>query len=234
MPLLFDFGSTNLSTILLEMLYRVPGIIVAISFHECAHAYAAYKCGDPTARNLGRMTLNPLAHFDPIGLVMMLLVRFGWAKPVPINTRNFKNPRKDELIVSLAGVATNLIIAFLTLGVMYVLQVFTTVDSVILDNILSSMFFLNLAFFVFNLLPVPPLDGYHVLQCILGRFTRSAAGFKFFYYFERYGFAVLIAVLFINANTGFMSAIVMKLWAGMDAIYSAIFNLFLSASSKVR
>ena len=227
MPLLFDFGSTNLSTILLEMLYRVPGIIVAISFHECAHAYAAYKCGDPTARNLGRMTLNPLAHFDPIGLVMMLLVRFGWAKPVQINTRNFKNPRKDELIVSLAGVATNLIIAFLTLGVMYVLQVFTTVDSVILDNILSSMFFLNLAFFVFNLLPVPPLDGYHVLQCILGRFTRSAAGFKFFYYFERYGFAVLIAVLFINANTGFMSAIVMKLWAGMDAIYSAIFNLFL-------
>lgn len=227
MPLLFDFGSTNLSTILLEILYRVPGIIVAISFHECAHAYAAYKCGDPTARNLGRMTLNPLAHFDPIGLVMMLLVRFGWAKPVPINTRNFKNPRKDELIVSLAGVATNLIIAFLTLGVMYVLQVFTTVDSVILDNILSSMFFLNLAFFVFNLLPVPPLDGYHVLQCILGRFTRSAAGFKFFYYFERYGFAVLIAVLFINANTGFMSAIVMKLWAGMDAIYSAIFNLFL-------
>ena len=227
MPLLFDFGSTNLSTILLEMLYRVPGIIVAISFHECAHAYAAYKCGDPTARNLGRMTLNPLAHFDPIGLVMMLLVRFGWAKPVPINTRNFKNPRKDELIVSLAGVATNLIIAFLTLGVMYVLQVFTTVDSVTLDNILSSMFFLNLAFFVFNLLPVPPLDGYHVLQCILGRFTRSAAGFKFFYYFERYGFAVLIAVLFINANTGFMSAIVMKLWAGMDAIYSAIFNLFL-------
>lgn len=225
--MLFDFGSTNLSTILLEMLYRVPGIIVAISFHECAHAYAAYKCGDPTARNLGRMTLNPLAHFDPIGLVMMLLVRFGWAKPVPINTRNFKNPRKDELIVSLAGVATNLIIAFLTLGVMYILQVFTAVDSVILDNILSSMFFLNLAFFVFNLLPVPPLDGYHVLQCILGRFTRSAAGFKFFYYFERYGFAVLIAVLFINANTGFMSAIVMKLWAGMDAIYSAIFNLFL-------
>ena len=225
--MLFDFGSTNLSTILLEMLYRVPGIIVAISFHECAHAYAAYKCGDPTARNLGRMTLNPLAHFDPIGIVMMLLVRFGWAKPVPINTRNFKNPRKDELIVSLAGVATNLIIAFLTLGVMYILQVFTTVDSVILDNILSSMFFLNLAFFVFNLLPVPPLDGYHVLQCNLGRFTRSAAGFKFFYYFERYGFAVLIAVLFINANTGFMSAIVMKLWAGMDAIYSAIFNLFL-------
>ena len=165
--MLFGFGGSDLSSILLEILYRVPGILVAISFHECAHAYAAYKCGDPTARNLGRMTLNPFAHFDPIGLVMLLLVRFGWAKPVPINTRNFKNPRKDELIVSLAGVAANLIIAFITLGVMYALQICTTIESTILDNILSSMFFINLAFFVFNLLPIPPLDGYHVLQCIL-------------------------------------------------------------------
>ena len=223
----FGFGGSDLSSILLEILYRVPGILVAISFHECAHAYAAYKCGDPTARNLGRMTLNPFAHFDPIGLVMLLLVRFGWAKPVPINTRNFKNPRKDELIVSLAGVAANLIIAFITLGVMYTLQICTTIESTILDNILSSMFFINLAFFVFNLLPIPPLDGYHVLQCILGRFTRTASGFRFFYFFERYGFVILIAVLFLNANTGFISSIVMSLWSGMTAVYSAIFGLFL-------
>lgn len=225
--MLFGFGGSDLSSILLEILYRVPGILVAISFHECAHAYAAYKCGDPTARNLGRMTLNPFAHFDPIGLVMLLLVRFGWAKPVPINTRNFKNPRKDELIVSLAGVAANLIIAFITLGVMYALQICTTIESTILDNILSSMFFINLAFFVFNLLPIPPLDGYHVLQCILGRFTRTASGFRFFYFFERYGFVILIAVLFLNANTGFISSIVMSLWSGMTAVYSAIFGLFL-------
>ena len=225
--MLFGFGGSDLSSILLEILYRVPGILVAISFHECAHAYAAYKCGDPPARNLGRMTLNPFAHFDPIGLVMLLLVRFGWAKPVPINTRNFKNPRKDELIVSLAGVAANLIIAFITLGVMYALQICTTIESTILDNILSSMFFINLAFFVFNLLPIPPLDGYHVLQCILGRFTRTASGFRFFYFFERYGFVILIAVLFLNANTGFISSIVMSLWSGMTAVYSAIFGLFL-------
>ena len=225
--MLFGFGGSDLSSILLEILYRVPGILVAISFHECAHAYAAYKCGDPTARNLGRMTRNPFAHFDPIGLVMLLLVRFGWAKPVPINTRNFKNPRKDELIVSLAGVAANLIIAFITLGVMYTLQICTTIESTILDNILSSMFFINLAFFVFNLLPIPPLDGYHVLQCILGRFTRTASGFRFFYFFERYGFVILIAVLFLNANTGFISSIVMSLWSGMTAVYSAIFGLFL-------
>lgn len=225
--LLFNFGSTDLSTILLEILYRIPGILVAISFHECAHAYAAYKCGDPTSRNLGRMTLNPFAHFDLVGLVMLLLVRFGWAKPVPINSRNFKHPRKDELIVSLAGVGANLIIAFVTLGVIYIVQLFTRIDSLILENILSSMFFINLAFFVFNLLPVPPLDGYHVLQCILGRFTRTGFGFKFFYYVERYGFVILIVVLILNANTGFMSNIVMALWSGMSAIYSAIFGLFL-------
>ena len=141
--MLFGFGSTDLSTILLEILYRIPGILVAISFHECAHAYAAYKCGDPTARNLGRMTLNPFAHFDPIGLVMMLLVRFGWAKPVPINTRNFKHPRKDELIVSLAGVATNLIIAFVTLGVVYVLQIFTNLPFLLYDLGMFLLFFFN-------------------------------------------------------------------------------------------
>ena len=89
------------------------------------------------------------------------------------------------------------------------------------------MFFINLAFFVFNLLPIPPLDGYHVLQCILGRFTRTASGFRFFYFFERYGFVILIAVLFLNANTGFISSIVMSLWSGMTAVYSAIFGLFL-------
>ena len=123
------------------MLYRVPAVIIAISFHECAHAYAAYRCGDPTARNLGRMTLNPVAHFDPVGLVMLLIARFGWAKPVPINTRNFKNPRRDEIIVALAGVATNLLIAFLTYGIMFVLQVFTTVESDIAYRLLETLFF---------------------------------------------------------------------------------------------
>ncbi len=225
--MLFGFGSTDITSMLLELLYRIPGILVAISFHECAHAYAAYKCGDPTARNLGRMTLNPMAHFDPIGLIMMLLVRFGWARPVPINTRNFKNPRKDEVIVSLAGVATNLLIAFVTLGVILSLQLFSAVESAVLNNILSSMLFLNLGFFVFNLLPIPPLDGYHVLQCILGRFTRTAGGMRFFYNFERYGSFILIGVLLLNANTGFISSIVMGLWNGMTALYATVFSLFL-------
>ena len=216
-----------MTTWLLDRLYSIPGIIVAIAFHECAHAYAAYKCGDPTARNLGRMTLNPLSHFDPIGLLMMLIVRFGWAKPVPINTRNFKNPRRDEVIVSLAGVAANILVAFVSLGVIYCLQLFTTVNSAILYNILESMVWLNLAFFVFNLIPIPPLDGYHVLQCALGKFTRTGAGLKFFYNVERYSTVILIAVLLLIANTGIMSSVVVGILRGMNAVYSSVFGLIL-------
>lgn len=209
------------------MLYRVPAVIIAISFHECAHAYAAYRCGDPTARNLGRMTLNPVAHFDPVGLVMLLIARFGWAKPVPINTRNFKNPRRDEIIVALAGVATNLLIAFLTYGIMFVLQVFTTVESDIAYRLLETLFFINLSFFVFNLLPVPPLDGYRVISCILGKFTRTPAGIKAFYYMERYSVLILIGVLVLNSRTGFMVDLVTAVCSAIAAVYALIFGIFL-------
>ncbi len=95
---------------IIDALYSLPGILVGLSFHEWGHAYAAYKRGDPTARNLGRMTVNPLAHIDPLGFLSLLILGFGWAKPVPVSTRNFKSPRKDELIVSLAGITVNLIL----------------------------------------------------------------------------------------------------------------------------
>lgn len=111
--------SGSLGSYVMELLYRMPAILVALAFHEWAHAYAAYKLGDPTAYNLGRMTLNPLAHIDLIGLIMMMLVRFGWAKPVPVSTRNFKHPRRDEIIVSLAGVAMNLVLAFVTMLIFF-------------------------------------------------------------------------------------------------------------------
>ena len=218
--MLFNFGSTDLSTILLEILYRIPGILVAISFHECAHAYAAYKCGDPTARNLGRMTLNPFAHFDPVGLVMLLLVRFGWAKPVPINSRNFKHPRKDELIVSLAGVGANLIIAFVTLGVIYIVQLFTRIDSLILENILSSMFFINLAFFVFNLLPVPPLDGSKVLFSLL-----SDRAYAKLMYYERYGQIVLMVLLFAGVLSRPLSTVTGAVFERMMGLAQWSFDL---------
>ena len=161
------FGITSLfsnpSGMLTQLLYRIPAILVALSFHEWAHAYAAYKLGDPTARNMGRMTINPFAHIDPLGFLTLLLFRFGWAKPVPISTRYFKNARRDELIVSLAGVAANLILAFLSMGVLYIF-IFTTGVNQAGMELFSNFFFLNISLCIFNLLPIPPLDGYHVAQ----------------------------------------------------------------------
>ena len=105
----------RLSSILqdpLSLLYTLPAIIIGLTVHEWAHAFAADKLGDPTAKNLGRMTLNPFAHIDLFGFLCLLVVGFGWAKPVPVNPRNFKNYRRDDIIVSLAGIAMNLVVAF--------------------------------------------------------------------------------------------------------------------------
>jgi Zn-dependent protease len=96
----------------LQFLYVLPAIIFGLTIHEWAHAYVAYRLGDPTARNMGRMTLNPIAHIDPFGFIMLILVGFGWAKPVPVNSRNFKNFKRDDILVSLAGIGMNLLVAF--------------------------------------------------------------------------------------------------------------------------
>ena len=101
-----------------SMLLSLPVIFLALSFHEMCHAYAAYRLGDPTARNLGRMTLNPAKHFDPIGFLCMLVLRFGWANPVPINTRNFKNPRRDMALSAAAGPLSNVLLALISAGVL--------------------------------------------------------------------------------------------------------------------
>lgn len=204
------------------MLYCVPAIMVALSFHEFAHAYAAYKKGDPTAYNLGRMTLNPLRHLDLFGVLMLLLVGFGWAKPVPINPRNFRNIRRDEIIVSLAGVVTNFLIAFVAMGVfMLVAYVFKVQNELVL-NLLLPFVTINLGLCIFNLIPIPPLDGYHVLENLLIRRVNP----NFFLYFERYGNFILIALLLTGALTGILSTVLMGIVNGFDAFYSLIFRLF--------
>ncbi len=215
------FANFDITSWLLAVLYRIPGIIIGLSFHEWAHAYAAFKRGDPTARNLGRMTANPAAHIDPIGILMLLVVGFGWAKPVPINTRNFKNPRKDEIIVSLAGVITNLAIAFVFTGIWIAVAAFAYNEIAV--NLLMNVVVINLALFVFNLLPVPPLDGYHVAQCLLMR----KISYKFFQFIERYGTIILIAVLILNSNFGFLSYVVQAILNGFASAYSWLFGLFM-------
>ena len=147
----------------------IPGVIVGISFHEFAHGWAALKMGDPTAKFQGRLTVNPAAHIDPVGFIALMFCGFGWGRPVEVNPNNFKNRRKGEIIVSLAGVVMNLIIAVLTGVVIKLIVTFAGWDfiSTSLGNIIFTILILviqiNLVLMVFNLIPVPPLDGFTVI-----------------------------------------------------------------------
>ncbi len=168
--MLFDILSGDKNAII-SILLSLPVILFSLSFHEAAHGYIAWKMGDPTAKNLGRLTLNPIKHLDPIGAVAMLIFGFGWAKPVPINTRNFNNPRKGMALTGIAGPISNLILGvissviYASLDVLYVKAVYGGADSnvTMIINILALLFYisaiLNFGLMAFNLIPVPPFDG---------------------------------------------------------------------------
>jgi Zn-dependent protease len=154
---------------LLKAILFLPPFLLAISMHESAHGYVAYRFGDPTAKNLGRITLNPIPHIDIFGLIAIFLVHFGWAKPVPVNPDNLKNPIKDNLWIALAGPASNLVLAII-FGIIYriLAPVLSGADggTFILMMIRFSVT-LNIVLMVFNLFPIPPLDGFHILEGIV-------------------------------------------------------------------
>ena len=195
----------DIRTALISILLTIPTVLIALSFHEAAHGYAAYKMGDRTAYNLGRVTFNPLKHLDPIGTIFMLVFGYGWATPVPINTRNFKNPKKGMALSALAGPLTNLVLG--ALGVLLsVLTIFVantqSVRTAMYNNEMvynivqiSYTFFyyfgyLNLLYTVFNMIPIPPFDGSRVISLFLPTKTY----FKIMQY-ERYS---LVAVLILS------------------------------------
>lgn len=161
---------------LFSILIGIPGVLVAITFHEFAHGFAAYKLGDNTAKNEGRLSLNPLDHLDPIGTLMLLLAGFGWGKPVHVNSTNYTRKismEKGEAIVSSAGPLTNIVLAFL-LAIVYgaiikfasVGFIFSTVGKIILQ-ILGAAIGINIGLGVFNLIPLPPLDGSKIIMPFL-------------------------------------------------------------------
>ena len=162
---------------LINLIITIPCVLVALTFHEFAHGYVAMRLGDPTARNLGRLSLNPLKHLDPIGTICMVLFGFGWARPVPINTRYFKNPRRGMALSAAAGPIMNLLLsfaaAFVTDFVLWLMGVLVPQSEFAANVYLMAfqLFYtfhrLNLALAIFNLIPLPPLDGSRILFIFL-------------------------------------------------------------------
>lgn len=185
---------------ILNILYTIPAILIAFTFHEYAHALVADKLGDKTPRFQGRLTLNPFAHIDPIGFLMILFVHFGWAKPVEVNKRAFKNYYKDDLKVSLAGPLANLLIALIfTIIEVFLLRFSFIMGSstlfVVISYLVHYIAVINVNLFIFNLIPIPGLDGFSILEDI-----NPKVFYKWAEKVYNYQFIILIAFVLVGGK----------------------------------
>jgi len=185
-----------------DLLASLVGIAIAISIHEFGHAYSAHLLGDDTAKYDGRMTLNPAKHVDPLGLIMLIVCHFGWAKPVPVNPNNFKNYRVGNIIVSLSGALGNLI------GAIVCALIVKYSDMYAIQLIFDNAMWINIGFGAFNLLPIPPLDGWGVISSLLPYKYN-----EFVYKYENIGYVVLLIALLTKVYTIVTTPIMMAFYA---------------------
>ncbi len=198
-----------------QWIVRIPVLLFAITIHEYAHGWVAYRLGDPTAKQMGRLSFNPITHIDPLGAICLFLLNFGWAKPVPVDMRYFRNLRRDSILVSLAGPAANLCAA-LAAGILIRLFPF---QSQLYQMTVVYLLIMNIGLGLFNLIPLPPLDGSHVLENLLS----PSAAMKYDR-FKRYGPMILIGVILLDnfAHTGIINLILLHPMRTLAHIFSGI------------
>jgi len=221
-----NFG--NLGDLVNQVLMRIIPALLCITIHELAHGYTAYKLGDRTAKDMGRLTLNPIKHIDPVGLIMMVLMRFGWAKPVPVDMRNFKHPKRYMAITAFAGPVSNILLAtvmMMVFGLVFMLLTGFAAGSTIIE-ILYNTIFISIALAVFNMLPLPPLDGSKVLFSLLPDRVYDKV-----LQYERFGMIVLLVIVGMQMFFGIniIGRIILYptelIFSGLSVFFDFTFNL---------
>ena len=190
---------------IITLLASFFAVMVVLSFHEFAHAFVAYKCGDPTAKINGRCSLNPMVHFDLLGLIMFTFAGFDWAKPVPINPLNFNHYRRGLTLTAIAGVVMNLIMAFLLFPIYKLVVLYVNIPLWPIQTFVEMLFMLlwtySISFCVFNLIPLAPLDGWRVVEALNRRHGRV------YRFFERYGSIILLILIAIHFVSGYFTVL---------------------------
>lgn len=198
----------------MEILMSIIPALVCITLHELSHGYVAYKLGDNTAKNMGRLTLNPIKHIDIFGLIMMVAFKFGWAKPVPVDMRNFKHPKRDMAITALAGPVSNVLICCIVLFIYGLIFLPCKLSgSSFLDSVLNMVYitaYLSIALAIFNIIPIPPLDGSKVLFSLMS----DESYYKLMRY-ERYGGLVLMVLMMTGVLGKPVSTVVSAIYSNL-------------------
>jgi Zn-dependent protease len=203
----------------MHILITLPAILIGISFHEFAHAFAADRLGDRTPRMQGRVTINPAAHIDPFGLLALIFIGFGWGKPVMVDERNFKHMRRDGLIVDLAGVTMNLVLAIIFAGILRLLVGYQPIFmNSYMGGVVMEMFLaiisINIVLMIFNLLPIPPLDGFGIVTELFDLRRK-----EWYYTVYNNGFMILLVLLVFNITDKVLVPAVNFIYGGIMGIF---------------